>query len=64
MDDLRTFFQSATLPATMTPRPHMHIVDVKKFVETNLARLDSDSARLRRLAEGNLKALKNSLTNT
>lgn len=61
MDDLRTFFATAILPATLTPRPWMDIVDFAKFVDTNLARLDCESARLRGISVANLTALKNLL---
>jgi hypothetical protein len=66
MDDLRLFFANSVLPATLTPRPHLHIIDVQKFVDTQLARLDCESKILQRLAVANLTALKNileSLTN-
>lgn len=51
-----------TLPASLTPAPWMHITNLPQFVETNLIRLESDSQRLRTLAEQNLKALHRSLT--
>ena len=61
MDELKAYFEKAELPKSITPRPHMQIVDVALFVSTQLARLDSDSTRLQRLAVGNLTALKNLL---
>jgi hypothetical protein len=65
MDELREYFTNLLLTTERipgkTPRPHMEIFDMRKFIETSLARLDSESPRLRRLAELNLKALKNIL---
>lgn len=59
---LREFFGTAQLPETLRPAPHLHITDVRKFVETQLARLDSDSKLIRELARLNLLALKNKLS--
>lgn len=61
MDDLRQYFATATLPSELTPRPHMHIIDVAKFVDTQLERLDSESILIQRMAVANLTALKNLL---
>jgi len=53
--------QPLEYPESIQPREHMLIIDVPKFVTTHLQRLESESPLLRRIAEGNLKALKNIL---
>jgi hypothetical protein len=49
------------LPATLTPAPHMEILDVHQFITTSLTRLESESPRLRGIAERVLRALINLL---
>lgn len=54
-------YTSIPIPATLTPRPHMHIVNLDCFVSTQLTRLESESRKLRYLAAANLMALRNTL---
>lgn len=62
-DELRTYFANKTLPASMMPHPHMVIVDVAKFVDTSLARLDSESPILRARAAESLRWLAEKIEN-
>ena len=55
--ELRTYFTAADLPDSLQPAIWMHITSVRTFVDLHLARLDSPSPLLRRLAEKNLQAL-------
>lgn len=45
------------LPATLHPAPHLEIINPQLFITTALLRLESDSPRLRVLAERTLKAV-------
>lgn len=52
------------LPATLQPRPHMHITDVNLFASACLTRLHNGSAPLTILADRSLRALIEHLKNT
>lgn len=54
---IRAHFARITLPAELALGPHAHITDLPKFIDTQIARLDSESRQLRRLAFGALATI-------
>ena len=49
-DTIRAHFARITVPAALELGPHAHISDLHKFIDTQIARLDSPSRDLRRVA--------------
>lgn len=54
---IRAHFARITLPAELTLGPHAHITDLHRFIETQIARLDSGIPVHRRLAFGALATI-------
>lgn len=59
----RDLAPNVPLPATLQPRPHLHITDVHRFAATNLTRLHAGSSPLKTLAALSLRALIEQLKN-
>lgn len=51
---IRAHFAALELPAELSLGPHAHIVDLPKFIDTQIERLESDIPIHRRLAFGAL----------